>query len=143
MIFHLSLLTLYLNKRRMDDETTRFDNEANYVMQDMTCDANAKIPSKSIDYSNETRYDESCDEDITVTVNDANHSSCNHHQEGNKTSDENVLRDDISVKRNGKSHGSRRTKILAVETKNICFKYRSSPSFILSYVSMQIPEGTM
>lgn len=34
-------------------------------------------------------------------------------------------------------------KILAVETRNVCFKYRSTPNLILNNVSIKIPEGTM
>lgn len=48
------------------------------------------------------------------------------------------------------SHGTNQVKssllsrkILAVETRNVCFKYRSSPNLILNNVSIKIPEGTM
>lgn len=144
--FPCILLLIYLY--RMEDQRTESLEVTNYVMQDMTGDIKPKIPSTNfIDQAKVRKSrDESCDQDIIVTVIDANHSSCNHHN--NRTSDCNsVLTEGAKepFKLNGKSHGSkcRKKKMLAVETKNICFKYRSSPSLILSDVSMQIPEGTM
>ena len=127
---------------RMDVNSDAVDTSPSncLVMQDLSCDMNARIPLKTLDSS--TNSDEP--EDVTVMVVDANHLFKPEKEVDNVNFKTNALpTEELGTRINGKTNGRCHKKRLAVETKDVCFKYRSSPNLILSDVSMRIPEGTM
>jgi len=133
--------------RLSSDNNVAGDSIRAIALEEVSCDTGLAKGSNIMESKQKDREDGYSDFNVAVNHSKSNHTGIVGFKDVNDvTTDLNaVVVESTLLRKNGKNTSGkcRRKKRLAVETKDVCFKYRSSPNLILSDVSIQIPEGTM